>query len=283
MAADEPDRRPRQGEVYSVGYGPGIHRWHTERTAANRAGFLLPYLQSGMRLLDCGCGPGSITVGLAEAVTPGQVVGVDLEPRQVERARALAAERGVANVRFEPGNIYELPFGDATFDAVFAHNVLEHLGDPLRALQEMRRVLKSDGLVGVRDPDLSVGFFVPSTVLLEEATRLLRRVREHNGSSPHYARHQRRLLSEAGFPRTEGFAFAEYQGNADAIHAFADALIEVLRAPETADVAVSQGWADRARLDAMAQEVRVWSECPHALHVLVDCAAIGWTRESASL
>ena len=70
-----------------------------------------------MRLLDVGCGPGSITLGLAEAVAPGEVVGVDLQPAQVEQARALAAERGVANVRFEVASAYALPFPDAAFDA----------------------------------------------------------------------------------------------------------------------------------------------------------------------
>jgi ubiquinone/menaquinone biosynthesis C-methylase UbiE len=77
-----------------------------------------------MALLDCGCGVGSITLGLAAAVAPGEVVGVDLQPAQLERARALAAERGATNVRFEAADVYALPFSDASFDAVFAHTLL---------------------------------------------------------------------------------------------------------------------------------------------------------------
>src|SRR5688572_8059537 len=68
------------------------------RTVTRDAAFLLPYLHPGMELLDAGCGPGSITVGLAEVVAPGGVVGVDLQAAQVEQARTLAAERGVTNV-----------------------------------------------------------------------------------------------------------------------------------------------------------------------------------------
>ena len=225
--ADNSGGESQERQVYSIGYGPCVHPWHSERTAASRAAFLLPHLQPGMSLLDCGCGPGTITLGLSEAIFPGYVVGIDLDRRQVERARALAGERGAANVHFELADVNKLPYADCSFDITFAHNLLEHLSDPLRALKEMRRVLKPGGLVGVRDPDLSTGFFVPSSPLLEEATRLLLRIREYNGSSPYYARDQRRLLSEAGYARTEGFAFAECQGDADAVRAFADVLIEV--------------------------------------------------------
>ena len=85
---DQPGDQPARPEVYSVGYGSSAHRWHSQRFAADRAGFLLPHLRPGMSLLDCGCGPGSITLGLADVVTPGSVVGVDREPRQIERPDA---------------------------------------------------------------------------------------------------------------------------------------------------------------------------------------------------
>ncbi|MDI6895497.1 MAG: class I SAM-dependent methyltransferase [Bacillota bacterium] len=263
-------------EVYSIGYGPGAHRWHSQRTARDRAGFFLPFLRPGMRLLDCGCGPGSITLGFAEVLASGSVVGVDLEPRQIERARALAAQRGAANVEFRVGDIYELAFPDASFDAAFAHNVLEHLSDPLRALREMRRVLRPGGVVAIRDPDYGTVLCVPSTPLLAEASSLVLRVRERNGGSPYYARHQRRLLLEAGFGRSIGFAFAECQGDTGAVRAFADILVEVLCSPATVDVAVGEGWADRETLDAMAAGVRAWSEEPGAFRAVMDCAAVGW-------
>ena len=80
------------------------------RTASREVAFFLSHLRSGMRVLDVGCGPGSITLGLAEVVAPAEVVGVDLQPAQVEQARALATERQATNVRFEVASIYELPF-----------------------------------------------------------------------------------------------------------------------------------------------------------------------------
>ncbi len=119
----------------------------TRRSAATSAPLLLPHLRPGVRLLDCSCGVGSIMVALAGYVAPGQVVGVDFQAAQVARARALAVERGVANVHFEVGSVYELPFPDAAFDVAFAHTLLMHLAEPLRALREMRRVLAPGGVL----------------------------------------------------------------------------------------------------------------------------------------
>ena len=114
---------------------------HASRTATSHAAFFLPFLNSGMTLLDCGCGSGGITLGLAEACSPGQVIGIDIGITEIERAISNANEKKCSNVRFEVASIYELPFPDETFDAVFSHAVLEHLQTPLKALTEMNRVL----------------------------------------------------------------------------------------------------------------------------------------------
>jgi len=135
----------------------GCATWEAElamRTASQAAAFLLPHLRAGMHVLDAGCGPGSISLGLAAAVAPGEVVGIDIQPSQVEQARALAAQRGVTNVRFEASNVYELPFPDGFFDAAFANSVLQHLREPVRTLAELRRVLRPGGIAGVCDRDI---------------------------------------------------------------------------------------------------------------------------------
>src|SRR5215467_7322601 len=88
------------GQPYAVGYGTGATAIMASRTAEHVAGFLLPHLGAGIRLLDCGCGPGSISVGLARVVAPGEVVGIDIEATQVEAAQKRAHELGVSNARF---------------------------------------------------------------------------------------------------------------------------------------------------------------------------------------
>src|SRR5262245_49108904 len=146
-------------EVYT--HGPAFDPMLTQRTATREGAFLLPHLRAGMHVLDCGCGPGSVTLGLAHAVAPGSAIGIDLEARQVAAARALATQQGVANVTFGVASIYALPFPEGTFDAVFADNVLWHLREPLAALREMRRVLRRGGVIGIRDAEVGAEVLAP--------------------------------------------------------------------------------------------------------------------------
>jgi ubiquinone/menaquinone biosynthesis C-methylase UbiE len=156
-----------QREVYTHGYSPQVEAYMATRTASRQASFILPHLRVGMRLLDCGCGPGSTTVDLAAVIAPGHVEGIDIEPSQIASARTRAVERGLTNVHFQAASIYELPFPNDSFDVVFAHTVIQHLRHPLQALREMRRVLAPGGIVGLRDDDWATFLFEPSTPLLQ--------------------------------------------------------------------------------------------------------------------
>ena len=133
-------------------------KMHASRTADKQAGWLLPYLKSGMTLLDVGCASGSITVGLAKVVDPGQVTGVDISEVEIQRAQQRASESDISNIRFEIGDTNQLDFSDESFDALFSNNTLEHIPEPADALREMRRVLKPGGIIGIRDMDMG-GWF----------------------------------------------------------------------------------------------------------------------------
>ncbi|MDH3581672.1 MAG: class I SAM-dependent methyltransferase, partial [Hyphomicrobiales bacterium] len=176
------------------------------RTAEIHGAFFLASLRAGMELLDCGCGPGSITCGLAKAVAPGQVIGIDLEESQVELARKNATKAGLTNVTFDTGSAYELPFEDARFDAVFSHAMLEHLRDPLAVIKEMHRVLKPGGLVGLRSVDLAATLIAPAEPALTKAHDIWVKYRLHCGGDPSLGQRLRGLLREAGFANTIGTA-----------------------------------------------------------------------------
>jgi len=107
-------------ETYTPGYTEPTLRLMLKRTAAKHAAFFTPFLRRGMRILDCGCGPGTITFGLASLVSTGQVVGIDLEVTQLSSAQNCSREQRV-NACFAVASVYNLPFRDGQFDAVFAH------------------------------------------------------------------------------------------------------------------------------------------------------------------
>jgi len=112
------------------------HRW---RTVENSAAYLIPHLAPGTSILDIGCGPGTITLDLAERVAPAPVLGIDVAPAAIEAARAERERRGTSTVEFRTADLYALDLADDTFDIVHAHQVLQHLADPVAALREMRR------------------------------------------------------------------------------------------------------------------------------------------------
>ena len=247
------------------------------RTASQEAAFFLPSLRPGIRVLDLGCGPGSITLGLAEAVAPGEVVGVDFQPSQVAQAQALGAARGVMNVRFEVANVYELPFPDGSFDAAFAHAVLMHLREPVRALAELRRVLRPGGIAGVRDCDWGGRIHAPATPLLEEWYALMVRVRQRNGSDPFMGRNHRRLLLDAGFTRAEASVSVWYAGTPQETHRRATFLKAQLQG--LAPTALAEGWMDQTTVEAVVAEIDAWAGRPDALYVDTFCEALGWVSD----
>ncbi len=248
-----------------------------KRTASQEAAFLLPHLRASMNVLDAGCGPGSITMGLAAAVAPGEVVGIDLQPSLVEQARALAVQRNVTNVRFEVANVYDLPFPDGSFDAAFANRVLEHLREPVRALAELRRVLRTGGIAGVHDVDFGGLLLTPETPLLQQWFNLSDRVRQHNGANFYIGRHLRRLLLEAGFVRAEASASVRSRGSLEETRQFAVYL--KAQVPGIARTALAEGWIDQATVDAIVAEIDAWAELPDAFQASTRCEALGWVSD----
>jgi SAM-dependent methyltransferase len=189
----------RSRETYTPGYSEPTLRLMLQRTAANHAAFFTPFLHRGMHVLDCGCGPGTITLDLAKLVSPGQVFGMDLEPGQVRYAQDRARQQEQANALFGMASIYTLPFEDRQFDAVFSHALFEHLREPVRALREKKRVLKSSGFVGIRSPDWAGWLVHPPNTLIEQAFHQFKDIQIANGGNPHLGRGIKGFLRESGF------------------------------------------------------------------------------------
>ena len=260
-------------EVYTQQANSAFEAALATRTAAHDAAFFIRHLRPGMRVLDVGCGPGSITQGLAELVAPGSVVGIDIQAALIERARALGAAGEQTNLHFEVADLYRLPFADQTFDAAFSNGVLMHLAEPMRALAQLRRVLRPGGIIGVRDPDFGAVLYAPMTPTFQRWLELRVRVRQYNGGDPFLGRHHRRLLLDAGFADVEAGASVDSAGTPATIERHAAFLKSQLVG--LARTAVVQAWMDQKQVDQTLAEIDAWMQRPDAFAATTWCEAVG--------
>ncbi|MFI6478287.1 class I SAM-dependent methyltransferase [Nonomuraea sp. NPDC050663] len=181
--------------TYTHGHHESVLRSHRWRTAENSAAYLLPHLKPGHTLLDIGSGPGTITADLAGLVA--SVTASEVKPQALELARAEIERRGVRNVEFEVADVHALDYADGSFDVVHAHQVLQHVQDPVRALREMGRVARE--LVAVRDSDYAAFTWYPLLPELDEWMELYQRTARGNGGEPDAGRRLMAWAREAGF------------------------------------------------------------------------------------
>ena len=258
------------------GVTPGQSHRYATRTAETFARFALPYLQPGMRLLDIGCGPGSITFGLAEAVSPGRVIGIDHDAAHIESARQSAASQGIDNATFEIASVYEMPFDDNSFDAAFEHAVFIHLPDPVAAAQSVFKVLKPGGLFAARDTATDGHMFGNTEPLLREGYEIYFKWMRHRGSDLQIGRHLRAVLRQAGFESMVGSAsYDSYGAEPESIREHGTTMAGVFSGPLT-EVAIEQGWADKTTLDAIAQKWLGWRDHPDSFVANAMGEVIGW-------
>ena len=206
------------GERYTHGHHEAVLSSHRARTAENSAAYLLPRLEPGQRLLDVGCGPGTITADLAAAVAPGEVVALEREASILDEAMAVASERGLTNVTPVVGDVYALEAADDSFDVVHAHQVLQHLADPVAALVEMRRVTKPSGVVAARDADYAAMTWYPGDPRLDRWSEIYHAAARNNGAEPDAGRRLLAWANEAGFgtvvPSASVWCYADDQTRA---------------------------------------------------------------------
>src|SRR3954454_2096569 len=246
-------------DTYTHGHAEPVLQSHRWRTAENSAGYLLPSLRPGLDLLDVGCGPGTITVDLAARVAPGRVVGIDISADPLAEARPAAAPAGV-DVEFAVGDVYALEAGDDSFDVVHAHQVLQHLTDPVAALREMARVCRPGGLLAVRDVDYATVVWWPDDEGLDRWLDLYRRVARRNDAEPDAGRRLLAWAHAAGLrdvtATTSSWCYSapaerEWWGNSWAGRATASSF---------AEQATAYGLADREELAEIAAAWQRWRD-----------------------
>lgn len=266
MSTDEPGP---ERDVYTHGHHPSVLRSHTARTVENSARYLIPHLRPGISILDIGCGPGTITVELAQRVFPGSVIGIDLSSEVLAKARTAVDPSVEANVEFRVGDCYRLEADDGSLDIVHAHQLLQHLTNPVAALAEMRRVVGDNGVVAVRDADYHGMFWAPYSPLLTRWMEIYQAVARHNGAEPDAGRHLAGWARQAGFrsirPSASTWCFATEQDRRWWGELWSQRVLHSALAAQ----AVDYGVADHDELEAVSQGWLNWARDPESWFAVV--------------
>jgi ubiquinone/menaquinone biosynthesis C-methylase UbiE len=261
------------GETYTWRATNVAKEVHGVRTAANVGGYFTPFLCPGMRLLDCGCGPGSITVGLAELVAPGEVIGIDANADLIAAAQANATSAGVSNVTFQTGDVYSIPFDEHSFDAVWVHAVLEHLTDPPAALHEMYRVLKPGGIIGVRELDLDSLLYAPESPAMTRFFQLWIRLTRDNGGDAQVGKKLADLLFVTEFSDVRVSATMEQYGQA-VRQSFVPAQVAASNLIALLGQFEARGYGTLAELAEMRVALTDWAGNPQSIFLFARCEAL---------
>ncbi len=252
---------------YVHGHHESVLRSHRWRTAENSAAYVLDRLRPGMSLLDVGCGPATLTLDLARRVAPGRVVGLDIADSVLAEATGNVADAG--NVEIVQGDVLHLDFGDGTFDLVHAHQLLQHLADPVAALAEMARVCKPDGLIAVREGDYGAMTWWPADPGLDRWMTLYQEVARHNDGVPDAGRRLLGWAMDAGLTGIVASASVWCFATPEDRAWWGGTWAERVTGSDLARQAVGLGIASEDGLEEMAGAWRRWAETPDAWFVVV--------------
>jgi SAM-dependent methyltransferase len=253
-----------RSETYTHGHAESVLRSHRWRTVENSAAYLADHLVPDARVLDVGCGPGTITIDIAQRVAPGRVVGLDAAEDAVAAAGEAARSAGVTNLELAVGDVYALDHADGAFDVVHAHQVLQHVAEPVAALREMGRVCRPGGVVAARDSVYRAMSWFPAAPALDRWLTVYCAVAEANGGEPDAGSRLRSWAFEAGFSAVEASASAWCYATDDDRAWWGGLWADRVETTALGTRAVELGLATRDDLREMADAWRAWAATPDA-------------------
>ncbi|MGD7705661.1 class I SAM-dependent methyltransferase [Microlunatus sp. Y2014] len=243
---------------YVHGHHESVLASHRIRTAANSAAYLLPHLNPQQSLLDVGSGPGTITVDLARRV--GRVTALEHTETALQLTRDEAARQGV-ELDHMVGDVHDLDLPDDSFDVVHAHQVLQHVHDPVRALGELRRVCRPGGIVAVRDSDYHGFVWFPADPVLDRWLELYDSAARERGGEPDAGRHLLGWARAAGFTDVTVTSSTWCWATPESRRQWGDMWAERIRRSAIADQLRERGVAD-GELDEVARAWQRWAAAP---------------------
>jgi SAM-dependent methyltransferase len=234
-----------------------VLRSHRARTAANSVGYLLPRLHPTDRLLDIGSGPGTITADLARLVAG--VVAVEINDTAAALTQGELERQGVGGVEVRVGDVHALDLPDDEFDVVHAHQVLQHVADPVQALREMARVTRPGGVVAVRDSDYAAFAWYPRLPGLDRWLDLYQAAARANGGEPDAGRHLLSWAHAAGLDAVTAASSTWCFATPESRAWWGGMWAERITDSDLADQLLREGRASRPELEDVADAWRAWA------------------------
>ncbi|NNG34228.1 methyltransferase domain-containing protein [Nakamurella aerolata] len=250
-----PERR------YTHGFHDSVIRSHRRRTAENSASYLIPELRAGHRVLDVGSGAGTITADLARLVAPGVVTALESDPEALRLTASELAAHNLESVELVVGDVHRLPFDDDEFDVVHAHQVLQHVADPVQALREMARVTRPGGIVAARDADYAGFTWYPELPELDRWRELYRRLARANAGEPEAGRRLLAWAHAAGLGAVTATASVWTYADPESRRAWGSSWADRIRHSRIAEQAKESGVGD-GELAAIAEGWLAWADDP---------------------
>ena len=259
---------------YTMGYSEVILETQLRATAETSAAFLLPDLRPGLRLLDFGCGPGTISVGLAKAVAPGEMHGVDMDEAQIAMARSITASQGQNNAIFHVGDITDLEFEDNFFDVAHCRSVLMHVPDTAAVLSEVKRVLKPGGIIACREMICESAFTYPEFGIMRRSWDMFEDLVVADDGHPQMGKELKGRIFEAGFADIRMSASYSLYSSPEAIASIYRLISQWLLSPEIAEAAIKYGAASKSLVNDLQAAYDRWKDHPGALFAFAYGEAI---------
>ncbi len=259
---------------YTMGYSEEVLETELRATAETSAAFLLPHLRPGLRLLDFGCGSGTISVGLAKAIAPGEMHGVDMEESLIELARSVAVSQGQDNAIFHVGDVTDLKFEDDFFDVAHCSTVLMYVPDTAAVLSEVKRVLKPGGIIACRELICDSGFAHPDFGIMRRSWDMFADLLAADDGHPQMGKDMKSHILEAGFDDVRmnaSFSVYSYPEELASIHRL---VTQWLLSPEVSEAAMKYGASSTKLVNDLQVAYDRWKEHPGALFSFVFGEAI---------
>ena len=249
-------------DIYVHGHHESVLRSHTWRTIENSAKYLEQHLEDNSILLDIGCGPGTITIDFAKRIRKGTVLGIDISDEIINKARIASEEFDFDNCSFDTGDTYHLDFADNTFDIVHAHQLLQHLTDPIAAIKEMKRVVRPGGVVALRDADYGGMIWAPTDPKLSQWMDLYQQMTKKNNVTANAGRHLFSWVSQASFSSVEVTSSTWTFATPDTRQWWGGLWAERIQKSTFSDQVLQHNLATQGLLDDLSKAFKKWAEQP---------------------